>query len=81
MMHTNSQEESLLILVHEDKASAITNTALVVSGGVSIGPNLSAWIDTPHFYQKVNLIVVDVGSETAAPAAVEDIQSAQFAGG
>jgi hypothetical protein len=81
MMHTNSQEESLLVLVHDDKASAITDAALVVSDSVSIGTNLSAWIDTPHFCQKANLIVVDVGSEMAAPAALEDVQGAQFGGG
>lgn len=78
MMHTNSQEESLLVLVHDDKASAITDAALVVSDSVSIGTNLSAWIDTPHFCQKANLIVVDAGSEMVA---LEDIQGAQFAGG
>jgi hypothetical protein len=53
----------------------------VAPGGGSVGTSTAAWLDTPHFYQSANLIVLYVGSDPSTLAVLEAVMGIQFAGG
>ena len=60
---------------------AIKESMQVSTDGSSVGTTMISWIDTPHFYQTVKIIILYVGINPEMIGILSEVLGPQFAGG
>jgi len=72
--------QSVQVFEYADAAQAEAEASEISEDGGSVGTSMIMWIDAPHFYRSGKLIVLYVGSDAGATAALEAALGAQIAG-
>ncbi len=64
-----------------DSNAARSAASRVDPDGRTVGTTMVSWVATPHFYRRGRLLVIYVGEEEAARAALRAVLGTPFAGG
>jgi hypothetical protein len=72
--------EDVQVFEFSDAAAAEAAAATVSPSGGSVGTTMVTWLAPPHFYRLDRLIVIHLGSDPAAAAALTLVLGPQFAG-
>lgn len=65
--------QEVQVFEYADGAAAQAEAALIAPDASSVGTSMMTWIDTPHFYQSDNLIVLYVGNDIRVQEALADV--------
>lgn len=68
------------VFVYETAEAMEAEAAQVAEDGGSIGTNMVAWVEAPHFYKAGRMLVLYVGEDPAVQSVLEGILGPQFAG-
>ena len=68
------------VFEYADAAAADVEAEQISPDGTSVGTTSILWVAPPHFYKKARLIVLYVGDEAGATAALEEALGPQIAG-
>lgn len=72
--------EDVQVYEFSSEEEARTAADAISPDGGSIGTSMVSWISAPHFYYAGKLVVLYVGEEPAAVAALQDVLGPQIAG-
>ena len=73
--------EDVQVFEYGSEGKANDEAMLVSADGSSVGTSMITWIDTPHFYQAGNIIVLYVGKNTQVIDTLNELLGNQIAGG
>ncbi len=81
--------DAIQVYLYADSAAAQQDAARVAADGFDLAPSVTEpdapttvdWVDTPHFFQQDELIVVYAGEDLSTLDHLETVLGAQFAGG
>ncbi|MBI4307106.1 MAG: hypothetical protein HY678_12380 [Chloroflexi bacterium] len=79
LLKVNGQD--VQVFEYRNVSAAEEEAKKVSPDGTKIGTSIVSWIGTPHFYRQANTIVLYVGDDASAIAALDKALGEQFAGG
>ena len=74
-------DEDVQVFEYVSEEGANEEAIQVSADGSSVGTTMVSWIDTPHFYQSGNIIVLYVGNTAEVIEFLLEALGPQFAGG